>query len=301
MILLNIADHLVSVDNRNTYPVAPLLASCKPFIIGKFHTPDSSHTSQEGVATPVVDIILDDSASIDYGNDMVGRFYSGDNCNVVYALSDGGYVIELCGAEEQVCAILQSDSAFRHITISLRCRQKEKMIYSLRNAMMMSYAFATASHDTLLIHSSVIVNRERAFLFLGKSGTGKSTHTRLWRENIPCSAILNDDNPVLRVINGKTVVYGSPWSGKTPCYRNLSANVKGITMLSQAPYNSMRQLSVIEGFADMMASVSNMKWDRRVNNGIISTIGHILEHTPLYHLDCLPNSDAAHLSFATQS
>ena len=43
-------------------------------------------------------------------------------------------------------------------------------------------------------HSSVIRYRGRGVLFLGESGTGKSTHTRLWREHIPGAELLNDDS-----------------------------------------------------------------------------------------------------------
>ena len=60
----------------------------------------------------------------------------------------------------------------------------------------------TCRKDTLAIHSSCIVYRDKAVLFLGESGTGKSTHTRLWRENIPEAVLLNDDSPMIRVEDG---------------------------------------------------------------------------------------------------
>lgn len=91
-------------------------------------------------------------------------------------------------------------------------------------------------------HSSVISYRGRGVLFLGESGTGKSTHTRLWREHIPGAELLNDDSPIIRATDSEALVHGSPWSGKTPCYRNESCPIAAVVRLSQAPHNRIRRL-----------------------------------------------------------
>ena len=88
----------------------------------------------------------------------------------------------------------------------------------LRFGLWMSFGIAHNPHS-IAIHSSVIVHSGRAVLFLGESGTGKSTHTRLWREHIPGAQLLNDDSPIVRVVEGVPTVFGSPWSGKTPATR----------------------------------------------------------------------------------
>ncbi|MBO6066250.1 MAG: transposase, partial [Lachnospiraceae bacterium] len=88
------------------------------------------------------------------------------------------------------------------------------------------------NHVHLLMHASVTMHAGKGYLFLGKSGTGKSTHSQLWINNIEGCELLNDDNPVLRVEDdGSVRVYGSPWSGKTPCYRNLDVPVGAIVDL----------------------------------------------------------------------
>lgn len=73
------------------------------------------------------------------------------------------------------------------------------------------------SPEAIAIHSSTIECEGRAVLFLGESGTGKSTHTRLWQEHIPGARLLNDDSPIIRMYQGQATAFGSPWSGKTPC------------------------------------------------------------------------------------
>ena len=92
----------------------------------------------------------------------------------------------------------------------------------LRFACWIAYGVAATPLGTVAIHTSTICCQGKAVFFLGESGTGKSTHTRLWRENIEGAVLLNDDSPILRIIDGKPWVYGSPWSGKTPCYKNES-------------------------------------------------------------------------------
>ncbi len=88
-------------------------------------------------------------------------------------------------------------------------------------SLMLLYAMRSAAGDTLLFHSSTIVKEGKAYLFLGKSGTGKSTHSGLWLKHTRGTRLLNDDNPVVYVTpEGTPMVSGSPWSGKTPCYKN---------------------------------------------------------------------------------
>ena len=90
------------------------------------------------------------------------------------------------------------------------------------------YAQAALVRDAVSVHASCVSLEGRGYLFLGRSGTGKSTHARRWLEAFPGCHLLNDDNPVLRVEDGTVTAYGTPWSGKTPCYRNEYAPVAGI-------------------------------------------------------------------------
>jgi hypothetical protein len=140
----------------------------------------------------------------------------------------------------------------------------------------------------------------KGYLFLGKSGTGKSTHSQLWINNIEGCELLNDDNPVLRFDeNGKTRVYGSPWSGKTPCYRNLDYPVGAIVDLHQAKENKIRRLSIVEAYAMMYVSSSGIRFLKQLADGIHDTTEKIVCSVPCYSLDCLPNAEAAFLCYKT--
>ena len=189
--------------------------------------------------------------------------------------------------------------------------------FCIDNALMLLYAFRTAPLMTLEMHAAVVVKADRCavrcqtaalldrpnglidqqelgYLFLGHSGTGKSTHARQWLAAFDDAWLLNDDNPILRVMeDGEVRVYGSPWSGKTPCYNNAYARVGGIVKLSQAPHNKMRILSLPEAYAYMLSSASGLKMDRQMADYIYESIKHVITHVKCYHMECLPNTEAA--------
>lgn len=170
--------------------------------------------------------------------------------------------------------------------------------FCIDNALMLLFAFRTAPMMTLEMHAAVVVRDEaRGYLFLGHSGTGKSTHARQWLAAFDDAWLLNDDNPILRVMeDGEVRVYGSPWSGKTPCYKNAYARVGGIVKLSQAPHNKIRTISLPEAYAHMLSSASGMKMDRHMADCMYESIKHVITHVKCYHMECLPNTEAAEVA-----
>ena len=170
----------------------------------------------------------------------------------------------------------------------------------LRFACWMAYGMMTVPHQTVAIHTSTIVCRGKAVLFLGESGTGKSTHTRLWLENIEGSMLLNDDSPIIRIPDGKPWVWGSPWSGKTPCYKKECYPLAACVRLSQAPFNAIRKLTVIEAYSSLHPSCQPaFSYDDPLYDHICGMLDAILTNVPVYHLACLPDAAAARLSYET--
>ena len=173
---------------------------------------------------------------------------------------------------------------------------KYKFKNAFHEALKMMYALATAGKGTMIIHAAVVSCECKGYLFLGPSGTGKSTHARLWLKHFEGTELVNDDHPVVR----DGIVYGSPWSGKkTPCYRNVSIPIGGIVMLSQAPYNKIRRLSGIEAYVDLAESVGGMPWNIRISEGLHQTMNKLASTVPMWHLECLPDEAAARLCHET--
>ena len=170
----------------------------------------------------------------------------------------------------------------------------------LRFGIWVMFGVVLAQNRGVAIHSSAIVADGRCAIFLGESGTGKSTHTRLWRENIEGARLLNDDSPIVRIVGNEIRVYGSPWSGKTPCYKSEVYPLSGLCRIVQAPYNRITRLSTISAIGALLPSCPPMfAHDTQLQDMICSIVGEILCHTPAYRLECLPNGDAAKLSYKT--
>ena len=176
--------------------------------------------------------------------------------------------------------------------------ERRNVAFSLNNALMILYAFRTACLGTLEMHASVIVHEGKGYLFLGKSGTGKSTHSRQWLEHIPGSHLLNDDNPVVRAeADGSVRVYGSPWSGKTPCYRNEDVPVGAIVRIRQSPDNRATRLSLVEAYASVYSSCSGLKYDRKIADGLHASLEQVVTTVPCFVLDCRPDHEAAEVCY----
>lgn len=191
------------------------------------------------------------------------------------------------------CIVLPSHDYADNVVYVPRAHASRLMEFALSNAMMLLYTFTTSAYDTLMIHASVTAYKGAGYVFLGRSGTGKSTHSRLWLENIEGTWLLNDDNPVIRVVDGAVNVYGTPWSGKTPCYKNEVLPLGGVVRLSQAPYNKIERLPLLRAYASLMPACSCMRWDRRSTDALHSTVEKVIKAVPGWHLECLPDAEAA--------
>lgn len=205
-----------------------------------------------------------------------------------------GFMLRLKPAEEEALCLWCTDGSDEvRIGGNLSAR-----LY--RFALWVGYGVMTLPYDTVAAHSSCIVYRDKAVLFLGESGTGKSTHTRLWREQVEGAFLLNDDSPVLRVEAGTVRAYGSPWSGKTPCYRQEWHELEACVRLSQAPQNRITKLSVLQAYGAVHPSCPpEFAYDEGLYDRVSGFIGKLLQAVPFYHLACLPNGEAARLACRT--
>lgn len=207
--------------------------------------------------------------------------------------ADGGYVIKFCDAEKKTLGTVVG--AGSEYTVYLPQRKEQRYHYPLilNSAIMMIFLMAVSREHVLMVHSSVISRSGEAYMFFGVSGTGKSTHSRLWLDNIEGSELLNDDNPLIVFENGIPYVYGTPWSGKTPCYRNIRRKIKSLVFLEQSPVNSISPLGGVPSLIKMLASVSSPVWDPNVSDRIDDDVAELLTSVPAWLLKCRPDAEAA--------
>lgn len=169
--------------------------------------------------------------------------------------------------------------------------------YIIDHLAVQAFSLATLPYQTLLIHASTLNYNKQAVLFLAESGTGKSTHTRLWRENVEGVRMLNDDAPAVRVVDGKAIAFGSPWSGKMPCWRNENYPVRAMVRIRRAQFNKMTRLSRLQAITALVPScLPTMQRTEGDLDNILGTLSDIIASTDIYTLDCLPNAEAAQVS-----
>lgn len=247
----------------------------------------------------VFTIISDDSFCWQEQGKEIGQFDCEGSNHGVYIDKGGNYQFTVSDYAGVLCACIQSTPTFSQTIVALKGKTWTERNYGLNNAAMMAYAFATVGEKTVLMHASVIRCEGKGYLMTAPSGTGKSTHTRLWHDHIPGCDLMNDDNPVVRIEGNEAIIYGSPWSGKTPCYRNIKAPIGAFVRIKQRPENNIRRLGALDSFIVLLSAISNMKWDHRVYKGISDCISALLQLCPVYELGCLPNAAAAHLCHDT--
>ena len=224
---------------------------------------------------------------------LIRDFDTGNGNIIVYQLTDGGYQYVIKDINGYSCALLITNKNFVHCHCALNGNYDMRS-FGLNSVLMLAFAFAGASRSVLLIHASLVRHRGWGYPFIAKSGTGKSTQVSSWLRYIPDCDLMNDDNPILRILDdGKPYIFGSPWSGKTPCYRNVMAPLGAVTRIDRADKNWVERLNPVEAFTSFLPSCSSMKWDIDIYRKICDTVTRVVETVPIYTLHCLPDKEAA--------
>lgn len=279
-----IGGHIISIVGNETF-LSSCLPSFAPFVV--------SDEEVEGLPC-LMRMTLCDNLQKVTGPDcrLIMDADTGNGIIRVERLSDGGYQFTIHNVEGDECAHLITTSEFQDCRCSLLCKG-DYMRFALNNTLMLAYAFSSAYHDTLLIHASVVRYDGQAVAFTAKSGTGKSTQVANWMRAVPGCDIMNDDNPIIRFVDGKPMLFGSPWSGKTPCYRNTSAPLKAIAFIKRDDHNEVKPQKPIIAFTTILTACSSMKWDEELYPRICDAVSHFVENIQVVSLHCLPDMASA--------
>ena len=155
--------------------------------------------------------------------------------------------------------------------------------------------------DGFLIHSSAVVMDGKAYIFTAPCGTGKSTHTSLWIKEFGNKAfILNDDKPAIRLENGKFVVYGTPWSGKTDKNVNTSADLAGICLLNRGDKNEIQRISGTKAVFGILSQTVRPK-NKEYMEKLLELLSNIINDVPVWELHCNMDVEAARVSYNAMS
>ena len=284
-----IADFLLRTEGMHNDIVGCGLTSFKPFEV-----------EQDNSIEPTMILRMDsdiDEASYAVTKQIHAFDFENDYASGEFSRYEGGYRFSMV-RNGRTFILAKSDNSNIVESNLGECYESDPSL--VRFGIWMMFGIVIAPLGAIAIHSSVAVKEHEAVLCLGESGTGKSTHTRLWREHIEGTRLLNDDSPIVRIIDGKCIVYGSPWSGKTHCYVNKCVPARAFIRLSQAPYNKIHRLPALSAIGAILPSCpSAFAYDNALQDHICNTVSDIISCTPVYHLECLPDAAAAELSYST--
>lgn len=155
--------------------------------------------------------------------------------------------------------------------------------------------------NTLMMHGSTVAVDGQAYLFTAACGTGKSTHTRLWREVFGDRAVMvNDDKPFLQIIPGGILAYGSPWSGKHGLASNVCVPLQGICVLRRGTENTINRIVAEEAIATLRHQLHSSD-DISLTKKSFALLDVLMEKVPLWEMSCNKELEAAQVSYTAMS
>ena len=151
--------------------------------------------------------------------------------------------------------------------------------------------------DTVLFHGSVVAVDGVGYLFTAKSGTGKSTHTRLWREYFGDRAVMvNDDKPLLKITDSGVIAYGTPYNGKHRLGTNISVPLKAICILTRSAENHIEAITRKQAYTMLLQQVYRPA-DMLKMAKTLELVDRLADSVKLYKLDCNMDISAAQVAF----
>ena len=155
--------------------------------------------------------------------------------------------------------------------------------------------------DVLLFHSSAIAVDGKAYLFTAPSGTGKSTHVRLWRKVYGDRVMMiNDDKPLLSISPDGAIAHGTPWDGKHHRSNHVSVPIGGICLLGRGEKNRIRRISGVEALPTLMSQTYRPSGAPQIQK-TMELVLQMAKTVPLWKMECNMDPEAAITAYEAMS
>lgn len=152
-------------------------------------------------------------------------------------------------------------------------------------------------YESIIFHGSVIAVDGQGYLFTAKSGTGKSTHTRLWMENFKDRAVMvNDDKPILRITDDGVIAYGTPYNGKHRLGSNIAVPLKAVCIITRSEDNHIERITKREAYPMLIQQTYRPK-NREAMAKTLKLVDRLTESVKLYRLGCNMDISAAQVAY----
>lgn len=196
-----------------------------------------------------------------------------------------------------ICLKVDDAAVAGEIAAEEACKYNFTPAYSEYLAIYRGIATAFLDHDGFLMHGSALAMDGKGYLFTAPSGTGKSTHARLWREVFGERVVMvNDDKPILTKRSGRFCLSGTPWSGKHDLDTNVTVPLCGIVFVNRGAENRMERVSP----ASVLSLLFNQIYRPADPSAYVKTIdlvNDMVETCPLYRLTCNMDPEAARVAY----
>ena len=153
------------------------------------------------------------------------------------------------------------------------------------------------NYDALVFHGSAVALDGAGYVFTAPSGTGKSTHTRLWRQQFgPRAVMVNDDRPVLKFEADRVLVCGAPWMGKAKLGENITVPLKAVCVLERGAENAVEPLSPAEAYPKLLRQ-SYQAGTEAYQTRLLALLDRLVRAAELYRLTCNMDPEAALVAY----
>lgn len=283
MIGYNIANRNINIECENEY----LTNRLNPFMTKTHDKPDMQITIErcKNLSEPKGKVVVDDKVV----------WIKRDE-------ADGFHVIRKDESQKYMLAHLETDIGWNDVKIKCldipKARTEESNWDDFYSFVLTGIAFRNniINNEGIVVHSSSISWNGKGLLFTAPSGTGKSTHVRLWEQYFKGAVtVVNDDTPAVRIIDNIPMLCGTPWSGSSDKFANERIPLCAIVILEQAPQNSIRRLTPIEALPKMMPRCFLPYFDEKLMEKAYIVIEKLLNTIPIYFLQCRPDKEAMEL------
>ncbi len=228
---------------------------------------------------------------------MTGLYHIGNQNILVHSIYQ--WIHQYCveyrsdGVPDFVVEISPTDIDFERSRVT--SNRKEAYLETL--AVYRKIAEKMPSYDTVLMHGSAVALDGKAYLFTAPSGTGKSTHTRLWREVFGERAVMiNDDKPLIRITDSEVIVYGTPWNGKHHLGSNIAVPLRAICILERDQTNHIHEISPQEAVPFLLHQIYH-PIDSEAMAKTLLLIEKLKTKVHFYHLGCNTEHEAAQIAY----
>ncbi|MCR4577401.1 MAG: hypothetical protein K5784_05800 [Clostridiales bacterium] len=212
-----------------------------------------------------------------------------------YAVPTSGYDFAVCTSSTDID--FERERSAQTDVLEGRPVRQSSDAYLETLAVYRKIAEKMPDYDTVLFHGSCVAVDGAGYLFIAKSGTGKSTHTRLWRELLGERAVMvNDDKPLIRITDGGAVIYGTPWDGKHRLSANIAVPLKAVCILERAAENSIRPISTKEAYPMLLQQVYR-PMDGAAMSKTLVLVDRLASAVKLWKLGCNTQIEAAQVAY----